>query len=55
MVNGAGLAMATMHIIKLYGAEPNNPSTWRRRDQRKVTEAFKKSSMSGSTGQKVSS
>ena len=24
MVNGAGLAMATMDIIKLYGAEPAN-------------------------------
>ncbi len=24
MVNGAGLAMATMDIIKLYGSEPAN-------------------------------
>ena len=42
MVNGAGLAMATMDIIKLYGAEPANfldvggGST-----KEKVTEAFK--------------
>ena len=27
MVNGAGLAMATMDIIKLYGAEPPTSST----------------------------
>ncbi len=27
MVNGAGLAMATMDIIKLYGAEPRTSST----------------------------
>ena len=35
MVNGAGLAMATMDIIKLYGAEPANfPRCWRRRQKR---------------------
>lgn len=31
MVNGAGLAMATMDIIKLYGAEPANFFDARRR------------------------
>ena len=31
MVNGAGLAMATMDIIKLSGGEPANfPGCWRR-------------------------
>ena len=29
MVNGAGLAMATMDIIKLYGKEPTNFRCWR--------------------------
>ena len=40
MVNGAGLAMATMDIIKLYGAKPK---LWmlERRHKKKVTEAFK--------------
>ena len=34
MVNGAGLAMATMDIIKLYGSEPRQlPGRGRRRDQ----------------------
>ena len=35
MVNGAGLAMATMDIIKLYGGEPGQlPRRRRRRDAR---------------------
>ena len=29
MVNGAGLAMATMDIIKLHGKEPANFRRWR--------------------------
>ena len=42
MVNGAGLAMATMDIIKLYGGEPANfLDVGRRRNKEKVTEAFK--------------
>ena len=42
MVNGAGLAMATMDIIKLYGAEPGElPRRRRRRTKEKVTAAFK--------------
>lgn len=28
MVNGAGLAMATMDVIKLNGGEPANFPTW---------------------------
>jgi Succinyl-CoA synthetase, beta subunit len=35
MVNGAGLAMATMDIIKLYGMEPQLPRRRRRRQQGK--------------------
>lgn len=42
MVNGAGLAMATMDIIKLYGAEPANfLDVGGGADREKVTEAFK--------------
>ena len=42
MVNGAGLAMATMDIIKLYGAEPANfLDVGGGADQAKVTAAFK--------------
>ncbi len=43
LVNGAGLAMATMDTIKLFGGEPANFLRRRRwRDDReKVTEAFK--------------
>ena len=42
MVNGAGLAMATMDIIKLYGAEPANfLDVGGGADEVKVTEAFK--------------
>lgn len=42
MVNGAGLAMATMDIIKLYGASPANfLDVGGGADREKVTEAFK--------------
>jgi succinyl-CoA synthetase beta subunit len=42
MVNGAGLAMATMDIIKLYGAEPANfLDVGGGADRERVTEAFK--------------
>lgn len=42
MVNGAGLAMATMDIIKLYGAEPANfLDVGGGADREKVTEALK--------------
>lgn len=42
MVNGAGLAMATMDIIKLYGAEPANfLDVGGGADKARVTEAFK--------------
>ena len=42
MVNGAGLAMATMDIIKLYGAEPANFfDVGGGATKEKVTEAFK--------------
>ena len=42
MVNGAGLAMATMDIIKLYGAEPANfLDVGSGATKEKVTEAFK--------------
>ena len=42
MVNGAGLAMATMDIIKLYGAEPANfLDVGGGADQKRVTEALK--------------
>ena len=42
MVNGAGLAMATMDIIKLYGAEPANfLDVGGGADEEKVTAAFK--------------
>jgi succinyl-CoA synthetase beta subunit len=42
MVNGAGLAMATMDIIKLYGAEPSNfLDVGGGATKEKVTEAFK--------------
>ncbi|HVY02765.1 MAG TPA: ADP-forming succinate--CoA ligase subunit beta, partial [Caulobacterales bacterium] len=42
MVNGAGLAMATMDIIKLFGAEPANfLDVGGGADQAKVTHAFK--------------
>lgn len=42
MVNGAGLAMATMDIIKLYGAEPANfLDVGGGANREKVTEAFK--------------
>ena len=40
MVNGAGLAMATMDIIKLYGQEPANFFDVEE-PQKKVTAAFK--------------
>jgi len=42
MVNGAGLAMATMDIIKLYGAEPANfLDVGGNADRERVTMAFK--------------
>ncbi|MET0294397.1 MAG: ADP-forming succinate--CoA ligase subunit beta [Phenylobacterium sp.] len=42
MVNGAGLAMATMDIIKLYGSEPANfLDVGGSADEAKVTAAFK--------------
>src|SRR5476649_1818587 len=42
LVNGAGLAMATMDIIKLYGAEPANfLDVGGGADEAKVTAAFK--------------
>jgi succinyl-CoA synthetase beta subunit len=42
MVNGAGLAMATMDIVKLYGAEPANfLDVGGGATKEKVTEAFK--------------
>ena len=42
MVNGAGLAMSTMDIIKLYGAEPANfLDVGGGADMERVTEAFK--------------
>lgn len=42
MVNGAGLAMATMDIIKLYGAEPANfLDVGGGADRERVTEALK--------------
>jgi succinyl-CoA synthetase beta subunit len=42
MVNGAGLAMATMDIIKLYGEEPANfLDVGGGATKEKVTEAFK--------------
>ncbi len=42
MVNGAGLAMATMDIIKLYGAEPANfLDVGGGADKERVTQAFK--------------
>jgi succinyl-CoA synthetase beta subunit len=42
MVNGAGLAMATMDIIKLYGGEPANfLDVGGGTTKEKVTEAFK--------------
>jgi len=42
MVNGAGLAMATMDIIKLYGSEPANfLDVGGGANKEKVTEAFK--------------
>jgi succinyl-CoA synthetase beta subunit len=42
MVNGAGLAMATMDIIKLYGAEPANfLDVGGGASKEKVEEAFK--------------
>lgn len=42
MVNGAGLAMSTMDIIKLYGAEPANfLDVGGSADTERVTEAFK--------------
>jgi succinyl-CoA synthetase beta subunit len=42
MVNGAGLAMATMDIVKLYGAEPANfLDVGGGATKDKVTEAFK--------------
>ena len=42
MVNGAGLAMATMDIIKLYGQEPANfLDVGGGATKEKVTEAFK--------------
>jgi succinyl-CoA synthetase beta subunit len=42
MVNGAGLAMATMDIIKLHGAEPSNfLDVGGGANREKVTEAFK--------------
>ena len=41
LVNGAGLAMATMDTIKLFGAEPPTSSTSAAAPTEKVTEAFK--------------
>ncbi len=42
LVNGAGLAMATMDTIKLFGAEPANfLDVWGGATPEKVTEAFK--------------
>ncbi|MED3731746.1 ADP-forming succinate--CoA ligase subunit beta [Geobacillus stearothermophilus] len=41
MVNGAGLAMATMDIIKYYGGEPANFLDVGGASEEKVTEAFK--------------
>jgi succinyl-CoA synthetase beta subunit len=42
MVNGAGLAMATMDIIKLFGSEPANfLDVGGGADEAKVTHAFK--------------
>ena len=42
MVNGAGLAMATMDIIKLYGGEPANfLDVGGGADKEKVAQAFK--------------
>ena len=42
MVNGAGLAMATMDIIKLYGSSPANfLDVGGGATREKVTEAFK--------------
>ena len=42
MVNGAGLAMATMDIIKLYGGEPANfLDVGGGATKERVTEAFK--------------
>jgi succinyl-CoA synthetase beta subunit len=42
MVNGAGLAMATMDIIKLYGSEPANfLDVGGGATKERVTEAFK--------------
>ena len=42
MVNGAGLAMATMDIIKLYGGVPANfLDVGGAADEKRVTEAFK--------------
>ncbi len=42
MVNGAGLAMATMDIIKFYGAEPANfPDVGGGASKQKVSAAFK--------------
>ena len=41
MVNGAGLAMATMDIIQLRAARPPIFSMWRQRHGERVTEAFK--------------
>ena len=42
MVNGAGLAMATMDIIKLYGEQPANfLDVGGGADEKKVTAAFK--------------
>ncbi|MEM9682856.1 MAG: succinate--CoA ligase subunit beta, partial [Pseudomonadota bacterium] len=42
MVNGAGLAMATMDIIKLYGSEPANfLDVGGNADKERVTAAFK--------------
>ena len=40
-MNGAGLAMATMDTIKLFGAEPANFLDVGRCHPEKVTEAFK--------------
>jgi succinyl-CoA synthetase beta subunit len=41
LVNGAGLAMATMDIIKHYGASRRISSTWRRRDHRAGGSGFR--------------
>src|SRR5215470_13908934 len=42
MVNGAGLAMATMDLIKLHGGEPANfLDVGGGADKERVTEAFK--------------